>query len=446
VHTAAVVASSDPESLVALTGCDPEVDAAMACRDQFLESWLSRSYRRPPTVEDLTEMQQVFALGQELQGDFAGGVRAVVEVVLQGPDFLYLIEQGEGDVEDGAVPLGSYETAARLAYFLTGTLPDQELISAAQAGAFTEADVEAHARRLLGGPGSRLVTRDFFEKLFRFENLNDPTGTKPPAYTAEIPQLTREETGRFVEHVTFDGAGTLQALLTEPATWVNGPLAAFYGIEGVSGDAFQRVELDPVQRAGVLTQSAFLSATSPFFTTNPLVRGATVLRSVLCVDVPFPPPDVSASIMPPPDLPETATMRQRIEVMTQDPACQSCHVDIDPIGFAFENYDSVGLWRTTENGSPIDASGVLHKTDAQGPFANAVELVQRIAQSDDAKACLAGNWLSYAHGRPAGLEDACARTELETALAESDGNVVELLVALAKTDQFRYRLASELER
>jgi hypothetical protein len=443
-HVTASAVSNDPTLVAGLAGCTPTANDDAPCREQFLERFLELAYRHPASEEELVEMQQVFATGRELGGDFASGVRAVVEVVLQGPDFLYLIEQGEGEVQDGVVALGSYETATRLSYFLTGSMPDAELRAAAKAGSLGEAEVEAQARRLLGGAGSRLVTRHFFEQLLPLHNATAAEGPEAQRYTAEVAQLAREESARFVEHVTFDGAGTFQALFSEPSTFVNGKLAELYGLPGVSGDAFQRVELDPTQRAGVLTQSAFLRATSPGHSTRPVQRGLAVLNNLLCVTLPPPPPDVDLSL--PPAIRPDATGRQRLEMATQAAPCQECHRDIDPIGFAFEHYDAIGLWRTQENGQAIDASGTLYETDARGSFADAVDLLQRIVHSDDAKACFAKNWLVYGHGREATEQDACALERLAAAMQESGGNVVELLVALTKTDQFRYRLASELGR
>lgn len=437
----AAQAGSEPASLNALTGCAPLGDDETACRDQFLERWLGLSYRRPPSEDDLSEMRQVFATGRELGGGFASGVRAVLEVVLQGPDFLYLIEQAEGDVVSGVAALGSYETAARLSYFLTGSMPDAELLAAAQAGPFSAADAEAQARRLLGSPGSRLVTRHFFERLLRLENVT--ALAEQAKYSEAIAQLALEETGKFVEHVTFDGAGTFGALLTEPYSFMNAELAAFYGQTGVAGDAFQLVPLDPARRAGVLTQSAFLTSTSSGGRTRPVQRGLSVLTKILCLELPPPPPDVATPLDP--TIPGPVTTRQQLELATQSVACQDCHRDIDPIGFAFEHYDAVGLWRDTEGGLPIDSSGTLHETDVPGAFAGAIELVQRIARSEDAQACFGKNWLRYSHGREPAPEDACALEQLDAAARDSGGNVVELLVALAKTDQFRYRMGSELE-
>jgi hypothetical protein len=264
-----------------------------------------------------------------------------------------------------------------------------------------------------------------------------------PTFTPAIMALTAEESGRFVEDVVFDGAGTFRALFSEQSTWLNRPLAQFYGIAGVTSEEFQKVDLSGLPRAGILTQSAFLSATSPAGRANPVMRGVTVLRNVLCVDPPAP-PNVPPSL-PIPDAPEGGTTRERLEIMTADPVCNNCHRNINPIGYAFENYDGAGLWRDLDNGLPIDASGTLYETDAQGDFNGAVELAQRIAESEDAQACFVEHWLSQAYGREESPDDACAKADVEAALRDSDGNIVEMLVALAKTDQLRYRLASELE-
>jgi hypothetical protein len=137
-------------------------------------------------------------------------------------------------------------------------------------------------------------------------------------------------------------------------------------------------------------------------------------------------------------------MRERLTSATQGPVCQGCHHDINPIGFAFEHYDAVGRWRDTENGQTIDSSGELYRTDAQGRFGDALELMQRIADSNDGQACFIEHWLERAYRRGADPADACTQSRLLQAFDGSDGNLVELMVALAKTDKFRFRLKSEL--
>jgi hypothetical protein len=426
----------DAEGENALAECDGTSEADETCRDRFLTPFLERAYRRPVTDEDISEMNEVFATGKELGGDFASGIRAVVEVALQNPDFVYLLEQGDGTFEGDAAVLTGFETAARLAYFLTGAPPDAELFDAASKGPFSAGELEAQARRLVGTAPNRGVVGRFYKRLF---NLGPRQVPPELGYTNEIAELADEESSRFIDEVTFDGAGTFSALVSQPSTWVNEPLARFYGYTGVTGAAFQKVQLDPQRRRGLFTQISFLKSFS--VSPHPVQRALTILRNVLCYDPPPPPPDVG---LIPPDIPDQATMREKMTIATAPEPCHSCHREINPVGFAFEHYDAVGKWRDLDNGFPVDSSGELYQTDAAGPFSGAPELMQHIADSDDAKVCLVRHWLEQAYRRDEEPEDACTKGELSQAFLDSDGKVVELLVNLSQTDNFRYRLKTEL--
>lgn len=422
----------------ALSGCGQTFQDPSACRDHFVESFLKRVYRRAVTDEDRSEMTRVFMTGQRLGGDFESGERAVIEVALQNPDFLYLIEQGDGQTEGDAVELSGYESAAHLALFLTGSAPDDELMAAADRGALDTATLEAQARRLLGATPNRQVVRHFYARLLGldFIQLDDARG-----YTAELAAAAQEETARFVEDVTFDDGGTFSALLTAPTTWVNGPLAHFYGYPKVEGSAFQKIQLDASQRRGFLTQSAFLRATSPSTRSSPVQRGLRVLEQMLCSKMPTPPSGIA---LPSVDPPPNSTTRQTLDAATNQVVCMTCHHEINPAGFVFEHYDQFGAWRDSENGLPIDSSGEIFRSDMRGKFSDAIELVERMAESSDAQACFVGHWLEAAYRRGQAAEDACARQQLEQSFADNGGKLVELLVALAQTDNFRYRLKSEL--
>jgi hypothetical protein len=436
-HDLALRFSQNSPTLQALSQCDPAKAGEATCRAQFLERFLARAYRRAVTDEDIAEMTPVFADGQKLGGDFSSGVRAVVEVVLQSPEFLYLIELGSGSVAGDAVWLTGFESASRLSYFLTAAPPDDALVARASQGLMSADSLEAEARRLLGGAPSRELLRRFYTKYLGLTSLRD---NPEQGYSALIAQQALEATGRFVEDVTFDGTGTYRALMTEPAAWVNASLAPFYGVTGINGDAFQKVMLDPTQRGGLFTQVAFLANTSRPTGPSPIQRAMIVLRRALCYDPPPPPPDVAIT---PPDV-VTGTLRERLTQFTADPTCMGCHADLNPIGFAFQNYDGVGKWRDAEPEGPIDASGRLLRTDAQGDFKNAIEMLAHIAESDDGQACFASQWLTQALRRVPVELDACAREQVVEAFKSTDGNLVELMVALAKTDNFRFRLKSEL--
>jgi Protein of unknown function (DUF1588)/Protein of unknown function (DUF1592)/Protein of unknown function (DUF1595)/Protein of unknown function (DUF1585) len=438
-HGVALLLTDPAIGATAFNACDVASLGEATCRDQFLTQFLERAYRRPVTDEDRTEMNEVFAGGKTLGGDFGSGMRAVIEVALQSPDFVYLIEQTTGSPTEDVVALTSFETAARLAYFLTGGPPDDELFAAAKKGPLGPTELEAQARRLVGSAPNRALVSRYYKQLFR---LGEQGAVPELGYDDDLATLATEETSRFIENVVFDGAGTFRALMSEPSTWVNEPLARLYGYPGVTGTAFQKVQLDPSQRAGMFTQSAFLRATSySLHSTSPVHRALPILSKVLCYQPPPPPPDVSNL---PPDPPPDASTRDKLTIFTQPPACQECHRDINPLGFAFEHYDVVGKWRNTDNGHPIDSSGELYRTDARGTFSGAPELLRHIAESDDAKGCFVHQWLGQAYRRDETPEDECAKVELSKAFIDSDGKIVDLLVALGTSDNFRYRLKSEL--
>jgi Protein of unknown function (DUF1588)/Protein of unknown function (DUF1592)/Protein of unknown function (DUF1595)/Protein of unknown function (DUF1585) len=437
VHDLALRFSQNEQAIQDVSQCDPASSGEASCQAQFLERFLERAYRRAVTEQDIAEMAPVFAEGRKLGGDFASGARAVVEVALQSPEFLYLLELGSGEASGDAVALTGFESASRLSYFLTGAPPDDALLEVAAKGSMSADDLEAEARRLLGTAPNRELVRHFYTQLLGLVNLREDAAQ---GYGPEIASLALEATGRFVEDVTFDGAGTFRALMTEPSAWVNEPLAPFYGVEGVKGDAFQKVRLDPQQRSGLFTQVAFLANSSRATEPSPIQRAMVVLRRALCYEPPPPPPGVPAS---PPD-PVGGTLRGRLTALTQDAECQGCHQDLNPVGFAFQNYDPVGKWRDAEPQGPINASGYLRITSASGNFANAVELLQRIAESYDGDQCFASQWLTRAYRRRAEPGDGCAHEQVVQAFRDNDGKLVELLVALAKTDNFRFRLKSEL--
>ncbi len=434
--------AGDASAATALAGCDPAGIGEAACRDQFIGAFGSEAFRRPLEPSEQTVLTNMFTTGQELGGDFASGVRAVVEATLQMPQFLYRPEFGE--VVDAATGLGrptSYEMASRLSFMLWGTQPDEALLQAAAEDRLTDpAEIAAQAERMVADPRTRDVVEFFHQQWLGLGGLNS-LERSPDYYPTFVPgmgALFREETERFIDHVVWEGQGDLVTLMSAPFTFVNQELAEFYGIQGVTGDEFQRVDLDPAQRAGLITQASVMSMTTPGSRTNPIVRGKWLLNKIVCVEVPNPP--VGLMVEEPEVVPGLST-RERFAAHREDPTCFACHQLIDPVGFAFENFDGVGLWRDLDNDLPIDASGELPASDAAGPFNGPIELIQRLAQSQDAKDCYVGSWLAYGYGISESSTEACARQQLEGAFAAADGNVQQLLVALAGTDAFLYRPA-----
>jgi hypothetical protein len=432
--------TADAAATARVTGCDPAAIGEDACAEQFVTDFLGRAFRRPATPEDQTAYVGAFNRGREIGGDFASGVRAIIERALQAPQFLYRVELGETvDSGAGLARPSGYEMASRLSYLLWGSMPDPELMSAAAQGKLaTAAGVLAQAERLLADPRAHEVVSHFHGHLFGTLGLDllERNAEFYPSYRAGMGVLFRQETERFLDDVVWNGSGDLAGIFTAPYTFVNRTLAAFYGFPEVSGDAFQKVASpDPARRAGLLTQASILSVTTPGSRTDPVVRGKWVYTKLLCGKIADPPSNVPALPEPMPGL----TVRDRLAMHRDDDACRGCHRLMDPIGFGFEHYDGVGLWRDLENELPVDDSGEIVGSDVEGPFRGVVELGQKLAQSRDVRNCFVGHWLTFAYGRAEDEQDSCTRASLEDAFEQSGGNVKALLLALTQTDAFLYR-------
>ncbi|HVR21463.1 MAG TPA: DUF1592 domain-containing protein [Polyangiaceae bacterium] len=438
-HDFARSVTPDAAATSAFIGCDPASDGETACRREFIESFVGRVFRRPASSDDLAAFSSVFASGQSIGGDFSAGVRAVVEVALESPEFLYRPELGEPAADRGAgwARPTPYEMASRLSYLFWASTPDATLLEAAQRDELREPDeLDAQARRLLAAEPARDAVGHFYLRLLHLVDAEFPASgsAEHPAFTAAIAELLPAETATFAAELTLGTDSDFSALLTEPSTFVNGPLADFYGISGISGDAFRRADLAGSQRAGLLTQASVLASSANGVFTDPGRRGHLVATAFLCLPIPAEPP--SAFLLPP--LPQGMTTREQYQEATSDAACAGCHGIMNPLGFAFEHFDAAGLWRETENGLPIDTSGELRDTDAAGPFDGALELAHRLAASEDARRCFVQNWFTHAHGRSPTSADACSLETLDRAFVRENQNLRELLVALTQNDSFRY--------
>ena len=444
-HDVAVRVTKDAAAVKALTGCDVATESDATCQKKLMDNFVSVALRHPLDATEDMDFRAVFAMGRQLTGDFAGGARAVVEVALQSPEFLYRVELGRplAPASTSLARPTPYEMATRLSYLLWGSPPDAVLAAAAARDELqTKEQIGAQARRMLSDGRARDVVRYFYLQLLGLNTAGGlgslVTAANAPTFTADTPGLLLQETSAFIDEVTWQGAGDFQTLLTASYTFMNGPLAQFYGVAGIDGPTFQKVTLDARQRAGILTQASVLASTSGVLREKPTLRGKMVFERFLCGTVPPPPPDASTSL---PDPTPPMTTRGRLEQYLTDPSCSTCHQNMDPVGFAFGHFDRFGLWQDTENGLAIDATGEIFETDARGKFDGAVALVGRLVQSRDAQNCFVGNWMKFGYGRDAAPEDACSVQYLQDAFAQAKGNVRELLVALTQTNAFLYKSA-----
>ena len=332
--------------------------------------------------------------------------------------------------------------ASRLSYFLWGTMPDETLMSAAAEDALvTDAAVLEHAERMLADPRAQAMVRFFFDNALPISGLQylERDSDRYPAYDAQVGAAMREEVQTFLAHEIFEGPGTWDHVLTAPYTFVNGTLAAFYGIEGVTGDAFVQVDLDTSQRRGLLTQAGMLAGPIHSNETNPVTRGAFITRALMCTEIPLPTGDVLEEVKPP-DPDSGATARERFSRHSEEAACAGCHALMDPLGLTFENFDAVGLWRDAENGVTIDASGSL---PGFGDVAGPLELAEGVAALPATHACFVTHWSNFAYGRTATDADACTQERLVQQFEESGHDIQRLLIDLTQTDDFLYLAPTE---
>jgi uncharacterized protein DUF1592/uncharacterized protein DUF1588/uncharacterized protein DUF1595/uncharacterized protein DUF1587/uncharacterized protein DUF1585 len=426
-----------------LLPCDPVKTGEDVCAAQFILAFGQKAFRRPLAQAESERLQQLYAWGKQ-QYDFSTGLQLVIQAALQSPRFLYRVEMGMPDpVKDqvDVTALDSWEIATRLSFLIWSSIPDAELFAAAEADALQDAAaIEKQARRMLEDPRARDAVANFHAQwlgLSRIETLDKDTAIYP-SYTPSLRPLWEKETLSFLDHVVFDDKkGDVKTMLTAPYSMMNADLAAFYGVSGPEGAEFELVNLDPKQRSGLLTQASLLAVNAKPNQSSPIHRGKFVRERLLCQ--PLPPPPNNVNIQPP-EVDPKATTRDKFSQHSSDPYCASCHKLMDPIGFGFESYDGIGQFRTKDHGFPVDATGELTGTrDSDGKFDGAIELAARLGDSAEVRECVATQWFRFGYGHGEEKADTCAMNRLQAAFRAADYNVKELLVALTRTDAFRYR-------
>lgn len=437
--SAEALATKAITKMSSLVPCDPTGSAgADACAATFIDSFGQKAYRRPLTADEKATMKSVFDVGAKT--DFASGVRLVVQAMLQSAPFLYRVEFGQPPASgEKVVKLTSWEMASRLSYLLWQTMPDDALRTAAANDDLTTKDkVAAQVTRMMEDPRAHDVFAHFHELWLHTGEI--PSVEKDTAvfttFSSSLVPLMAEETKRFLDYVVWDGPGTLEALLTSPTTFVNSELAGYYGISGVSGTSFSRVDLDAATHAGILTQGGLMAMLGKANQTAPVHRGKFVREQLLCHPLPPPPANI---MIKPPDLSPTLSTRERFAAHRTQDVCATCHNLMDPIGLGFENFDGAGLYRTMENGKPIDASGEVMQSDITGTFNGPVELAHQLVQSKQVQGCVVKSWFRYAYGRAETTDDGCTLQGVGQQFETSQFNLKSLVVALTTTDAFLYR-------
>jgi hypothetical protein len=426
-------------------GCFPVPAAAAAqddCAKTFIKQFGLRAYRRPLTPQEETESFDFYRAlrAPEVAATFPDAIRDLIAGFIQAPAFLYRWELGEAPIKDGPLyRFNSWEMASRLSYFLWATMPDGALFTAAQNGELQNLDrIAQEARRMLADPKARDGIRDFHLQWLDVEGL--PDMQKDPAYASYTPETAQsmlDETAALAGSVLLGpkATGKLADLFSSPASFIDSRLARVYGAGNVTGDGLQPASLNPEQRAGILTNGSFLASHADADASHPVKRGVDVIRNVLCLDLPDP------SGLEIPDLPEPKagqTTRERFAAHAEG-FCATCHQRIDGVGFAFENYDAIGAFRTTEQGKPVDSSGLVPLPSGDIEFSKGIDFIKALASTAELRSCVTRQWLRYLLRRPEVPEEDGSIKALGEAFQASDWDVRELLVAVTRTRAFTHR-------
>jgi hypothetical protein len=437
-----VTGVSDTPTRERIFVCRPEsASEEPACAEQILSSLARRAFRRSVTGDDIQASLAFYNDARAAGGDFDAGIRAAVSRMLVSPWFLFRVEADSPDVPAGSNHrISDFELASRLSFFLWSTIPDDELLTLAENGELEEArTLEAQVRRMIEDPRSDAMIENFVGQWLQLRNLESKV--KPdfllfPDFDDNLRKAFRRETELLFANVLREGR-PVHELVTADYTFVNERLARHYGIKGVYGARFRKVEVTDPNRYGVFGHGSLLSLTSVSSRTSPIIRGKFIQTEFWNNPPPTPPADVPAlEESAPKDRP--STVREQLELHRANPACAACHNNIDPVGFALENFDADGSWRDkTREGLDIDSAGILlDGTPVNGP----VELRGALLADPDLFATtVAEKMLIYALGRGLQPADRPVVRQIVRNAAEHDYSLVSIVLGIVDSYPFQHR-------
>ncbi|MBN2292782.1 MAG: DUF1592 domain-containing protein [Pirellulales bacterium] len=394
----------------------------------------TRAFRRPATDDEVDRLAGLVEAVVKEGEFFEAGVRLAVQAVLCSPHFLFMVPRDVGEGKNSR-ELDEYELATRLSYFLWSSMPDDELFEHATRGTLRK-NLEPQVLRMLKDGKSQALVDNFFVQWLQLRNLETVTPDKKMfgSFDDDLRRDMAAETRLFVADVIGKDRSLLE-LIDADFTFVNQRLAGLYGIEGVKGDKFRRISLKGTPRGGVLTQASILTVTSNPTRTSPVKRGKWIMENILGT----PPPDPPANVPMLEDQAKlTGSLRERMEQHRKDPTCAVCHKTMDPLGFAMENFDAVGRWRTRDGKHEIDASGALPDGKKFNGPAELRRLLLDIGHEDYAR-CVAEKTLTYALGRGMERADKDYVDAIARKLSEGNFKFSSLALAVVNSDPFQKR-------
>lgn len=436
-------ARADTPRWSAVTACDPTDAAASSCFPAFVKRFGRLAWRRPLADDEVTRYVAIAKAATQAFKDDDSGYEYVIGAILQSPSFLYLVELGEldpGGKPDAKVPerrLTAYETAARLSFFLNDTTPDGALLDAAGAGKLaTSEGVRVAAKALLEKPAARAALGTFYSEVLKLRDLAEINKDKTtfPDYSRALGAAMQQETLLLIDDLVWKRNTDIRELFDVNYTFVNGELAKHYGLAPpASPEVFEKRTWDgSSRRAGLLAQGSFLTRFAHFSATSPTLRGKFVIESLLCNNIPPPPPGVNTTL-PDANPGVPTTMRQRLEKHRKDPTCSSCHARMDGIGLALENFDGTGAFRTMENGLPIDT---VSTSPELGDFATPAALGKRLRAEPDVARCIVRNLFRSSMGHYETEGENSALVDLEKSFDHASYRVKDLLVEIVISPAF----------
>ena len=426
--------------------CSPGDDGADAdCAREIIRTLARRAYRRPVTEPDVEHLYGFFESGRQA-GSFDAGIQTVLERVLVDPEFLFRVPRPPADPDVAVYRIGDVELASRLSFFLWNSIPDDELLALAERGTLSEpAVLERQVRRMLADPRSAGLARNFFDRWLELHKIRNvaPDPTIFPAFDENLRQAMQRETELFLASQLREDSSAID-LLQADYTFLNERLARHYGIPGVYGNHFRRVTLPDEQRAGIIGKGSILTLTSYSTRTSVVNRGKWLLERVLGAPPPAPPANV------PPLEENTAagaaprSQRERMEAHRANPSCAVCHRLMDPLGFALDNFDAIGRWRTTDDprfpgqpGPPIDASGITPDGQRfEGPGGLRQLLLDR---RQEFTRTVTEKLLTYALGRRLEHYDRPVVRQIVRDAADSDHRWSALIMGIIESTPFQLR-------
>jgi len=407
-------------------------EQSVECARRIIQNFVRRAWRRPVTAQEMEKLTNLAAMVRRNGDSFDESIRVALQAILTSPQFLFRIEKEPPDV--AAYALNDHDLASRFSYFLWSTTPDEQLMRAADAGTLSKT-LHAEVARMLKDPRADALIENFVGQWLSLRLLDKrkPDPAHFPAVDDELIEAMGRETFLFARAIMREDRSVLD-FVDGRSSFVNGLLARHYGISGVSGEEFVPVTLDARQRGGVMTQASVLTLSSYATRTSPVLRGKWVLENILGTAPPPAPPDVPALKESGPVA--DSSLRQRLEEHRANPSCAVCHNQMDPIGFALENYDASGAWRDREGKYVIDASGKLPSGSFNGPS----ELKQVLkAQHDLFTRNLVEKMLTFALGRGVERFDRPIVDHIVQRMAANGNRFSVLITEIVNSNAFRMR-------